>query len=156
MAYFKIHVAVHLFLMRQQQILLLRRFNTGYEDGNYSVIAGHTIGNESVYKAMQREAREEAGILVHWNSLSPVQVMHRKKPIAEKGEERLDYFFTAYAWDGEIRINEPNKCDDLRWFPIDNLPANMVGYVRSAFMYYQQGIPFTLYGWDESNEYEYY
>ena len=38
---FTVPVAVHLFLRDGDRILLLRRFNTGYEDGNYSVIAGH-------------------------------------------------------------------------------------------------------------------
>ena len=43
---FKLIVAVHLFLLRNDEIILLRRFNTGYEDGNYSLIAGHIDGNE--------------------------------------------------------------------------------------------------------------
>ena len=36
---FKLVVAVHLLLIENKKILLLRRFNTGYEDGNYSVVA---------------------------------------------------------------------------------------------------------------------
>ena len=77
---FKAVIAVHLILIKDNQILLLRRFNTGYEDGNYSVVAGHLDGNESVLKAMQREAFEEAGIQISEKDLQIVHVMHRKTP----------------------------------------------------------------------------
>lgn len=52
MANYRIHVAVHLLLIRDNKILLLRRYNTGYEDGNYSVVAGHMTENENVFQAM--------------------------------------------------------------------------------------------------------
>ena len=60
---FKLIPEAHIFLTNNNnEILLLRRFNTGYEDGNYSVIAGHIDGNEEVKAAAIREAKEEVGI----------------------------------------------------------------------------------------------
>ena len=136
-------VAVHLFLLRDNEILLLRRFNTGYEDGNYSVIAGHIDGGEDVYTAMIREAKEEAGIDIRLENLEAVQVMHRKKAV----EERIDYFFKCDKWDGVLEITEPDKCDELRWVEINNLPDNIVDYIREAINKFNSNIKFTIYGW---------
>ena len=46
---FKVITAVHLILIENNKILLQRRYNTGYEDGNYSVVAGHVEENENFY-----------------------------------------------------------------------------------------------------------
>jgi 8-oxo-dGTP pyrophosphatase MutT (NUDIX family) len=137
-------VAVHLFLMDENKILLLRRFNTGYEDGNYSVIAGHIDGNETVYSAMIREAYEEAGIVITTDNLRPVQVMHRKKT----NGEYIDYFFVCVKWENPIENKEPDKCDDLTWVEMDSLPVNMVAYVRQALENYKSGLSFAVFGWD--------
>jgi ADP-ribose pyrophosphatase YjhB (NUDIX family) len=135
-------VAVHLFLLRDDEVLLLRRFNTGYEDGNYSVIAGHVDGNETFVDAMIREAKEEANIILL--DLEPIQVMHRKSE-----DERIDYFFVAKKWEGLLKNNEPNKCDALDWFPLESLPSNMVPYVDYALKSYLSKKTFTSYGWEE-------
>jgi 8-oxo-dGTP pyrophosphatase MutT (NUDIX family) len=137
-------VAVHLFLRKDNNILLLRRFNTGYEDGNYSVVAGHIDGGEDVYTAMIREASEEAGITILRENITIVQVMHRKTP----SEERIDYFFECEKWAGDIRNAEPDRCDELFWFDINTLPCNMVGYVRAAIENYKNKTAFTLFGWE--------
>ena len=54
--------ASYLLLVRDTEVLLSRRFNTGYEDGNYSLPAGHVDKGESVADALVREAKEEIGI----------------------------------------------------------------------------------------------
>lgn len=42
---FKIVSTVYLILIRNNEILLLRRYNTGFHDGEYSLPAGHLNGN---------------------------------------------------------------------------------------------------------------
>jgi len=135
--------AVHLFLVRDDKVLLLRRFNTGYGDGNYSVVAGHIDGREDVFSAMIREAREEVGVDISRNDLKAVHCMHRQT----ESDERMDWFFMCDKWNGEVTNMEPDKCDELKWTDIGNLPDNMVDYVREAVNMYKEGIKFSVYGW---------
>ena len=141
--YFKFISAVHLFLIKDGKVLLLRRFNTGYEDGKYSVPAGHIDGKEKATSAMIREAREEAGIDLSEEQLRMVHVMHRKSD-----EERIDFFFEATAWKGQPKIMEPTKCDDLNWVSVDQLPNNVIPYVRTGIENYRKNISFSEFGWN--------
>ncbi|MSU75003.1 MAG: NUDIX domain-containing protein [Candidatus Magasanikbacteria bacterium] len=140
---FKLIPAVHLFLIKSNKILLLRRFNTGYEDGNYSVPAGHLDGDESVITAVVRETKEETGITIDPKNIRVVHVMHRIK----FDGERIDFFLTANSWSGEPSIQEPNKCDELKWFPLSNLPMNVIPYVHSALENFQAGVAYSEFGW---------
>lgn len=134
--------SAYLFLIKDNQILLQRRFNTGFEDGNYGVPAGHLDGEETARGGCAREIREEIGITIKPKDLTVVHVMHRK---AAK-DERIDFFMMATEYEGEIINNEPDKCDDLRWCDLDVLPDNMVNYVRVAIAQYRQGILYSEYG----------
>ncbi|MBA4493377.1 NUDIX domain-containing protein [Paenactinomyces guangxiensis] len=135
-------VTIHLFFIQDDSILLLRRYNTGYEDGNYSVVAGHLDGGETVKQAAVREAKEEAGVQLKEEDVEMVGVMHRKA-----GDERVDFFAVVRNWEGEIQNLEPHKCDDLRFFPFNELPANMIPYILRAVNNYKEGRWFDSYGW---------
>jgi 8-oxo-dGTP diphosphatase len=138
----KFPVTVHLFFLRMEQVLLLRRFNTGYEDGNYSVPAGHLDGGESVRMAAVREAREELALRIEPDALEFVGVMHRKS-----NDERIDFFFIVRGWQGEPQNAEPDKCDQLLWAEMDALPKNTIPYVRRALESLKQGEKFMEFGW---------
>ncbi|KIL37843.1 NUDIX hydrolase [Gordoniibacillus kamchatkensis] len=140
---FTVPLAVHVFLRRGGDVLLLRRYNTGYEDGSYSVIAGHLDGGEEVAAAAVREAKEEAGIDIRREDVQIVGIMHRRA-----NDERVDFFVEVREWMGEPVNMEPHKCDELAWHPLDKLPGNVIPYVRRALDNAAAGRMFDSYGWE--------
>lgn len=134
---------VHVFLIRGNELLLLKRFNTGHEDGDYGVPAGRLEGGEEVKSAAIREVKEECDIDINPDDLRIVGVMHIKS-IAE----RVDFFFVTEQWSGEIRNVEPHKCTDLSWFAMDKLPLNFIPFVKQALENYKSGIWFSSHGWN--------
>jgi 8-oxo-dGTP pyrophosphatase MutT (NUDIX family) len=136
--------ATHLLLYQDDALLMIRRHNTGYKDGNYSVIAGHIDPGEPARHAMRREAEEEAGIDVHVDDLEFVHTMHRHKA---DGTTKLDLFFRCTTWTGTPTNAEPHKCDHMDWFHPGELPANTVPYIRTAISAIADGSTFSEFGW---------
>lgn len=142
--YFKLIPAVYLVLRRDDNILLLRRANTGYQDGNYSIVAGHLDGDEVATEGLIREAKEEAGITVEPQNIKLVHTAHRLSR-NQPGNERLDLFFEVRDWQGDVANMEPHKCDDLSWYPIDALPQNMIPFVRRVLTDISEGVYYSEY-----------
>jgi len=135
---FSFLVAVHAFFIKDEQILLLKRANTGYMDGHFSVPAGHVDGGESIWKAMQREIKEEVDVEVK-KTHQPIHVMHR----VSGSEERIDYFFLIKDWQGVTKIGEIEKSSELKWFKLWQLPADIIPYIKFALQKVQEGVLFS-------------
>lgn len=109
----------------RRQVLLQLREGTGFMDGHWAAAAaGHVERGESVFEAAVREAAEELG--VSDLRLTPLCAMQRTRRTGDPVDERVDYFLTATSWSGEPRILEADKCADLRWFDLDDLPTPVV------------------------------
>jgi len=132
---FKLIASVYALFIKDGKILLLRRFQTGYEDGKYGLVAGHVDGKETMRNAMAREALEEAGVKIDTEDIDLALTMHRSCD----DHERIDLFFFIKKWQGEINNMEPAKCDDLSWFPVNQLPDNTIPYIRYAIECYLKG-----------------
>jgi 8-oxo-dGTP diphosphatase len=136
-------VAVHIFFVRGESVLLLRRCHTGYEDGKLSVVAGHVEPGETVTQAACRESREEVGLDLPPERLHVVGVMHRKS-----GDERIDFFLACrLETEEEPRNAEAHKCSELIWAVVGHLPGDTIPYVRAALENYRSGRWFQEFGW---------
>lgn len=141
---YKIIATSHVFITNKKgQILLQKRYNTGYQDGKYSLVGGHLEENETIKQAAVREAAEEIGVVFTEDELSFRQVLHRRKE-NEADHDRLDFFFQSF-YDGELQILEQHKSNGLEWFDPACLPGNIVPYIKDFIL--KNGVAYNEFGW---------
>jgi 8-oxo-dGTP diphosphatase len=134
--------AILLLINEKSEVLLLRRKGASFGDGLYSLPGGKIESGETALEAAQREAREEIGLTV--DQLKLVHVVDRQ------GTETEFYVFVfkPQLWQGVPFNSEPDKHDDMRWFPLDKLPEKLIPAHRQAIELSQDGIAYSQHGWD--------
>jgi 8-oxo-dGTP diphosphatase len=137
------NTASYLILEKDDQVLLMKRKNTGFKDGKYSLVAGHVDKGENFRRAMVREAEEEVGIEIDREDLETTSIMHRQS----EGTVYVDVFFKVSKWNGEPTNEEPEKCSELRWVEKDDLPENTIGYVAKVIDEMDDGLEYQEVGW---------
>lgn len=136
-------VVVNIILLKDEKVLLSRRFNTGYHDGDFELPSGHMDGNETVRAAAAREAKEELGVTINVDDLEVSHVMHR----FGENYERIEFFLTAESWEGEPDVMEPHECDEMKWFPVNELPVNMIPKSKYGLEQSLAGVIFSEFDW---------
>ncbi|MCV6599646.1 MAG: NUDIX domain-containing protein [Alphaproteobacteria bacterium] len=124
---FKCPMAAHLFLKKDDKILFQLRSAKSY-NGFWGVVAGHLDGKETASQACIREAKEEIGIDINKEDLKLATICHSYV----NNVEYLQFFFYCEQWNGEIKNMELDKCSDLQWLDLNNLPNNTVPYILKA------------------------
>lgn len=140
---YQLSVAVFVVLRRDDEICLIRRANTGWMDGFYSLPAGGLENGETLLSAAAREANEETGVTINTEQLKLAHSMHVKT------EDRswMGHFFLCSDWQGEPYVAEADKHSELLWVNIRQLPENTVPYVKQAISAIINGEIYSEYGW---------
>jgi 8-oxo-dGTP diphosphatase len=130
----RVVVDVILLLMRNGRILLRERVNTGYGDGAYEPPTGQLADQETIAETAIRVASAEAGVAIRAENVSLAHVMHDVS-----GSGRIGFYLAVSGWEGEY------ISPDARWFPVGNLPTNMLDRPRVALRNYAEGMRFSTY-----------
>lgn len=141
---FKIIPCVYVLLKNaKNEYLLGLRQNTGYADGLWALPAGHLDGQETARQGLKREAKEELDIDVAVDDMDVALVMHR----INSSRECVDFFIEVKKWSGELKNNELDFCQSLKFFALDQLPETLIPYERFAFEALRQGKTYCEFGW---------
>jgi ADP-ribose pyrophosphatase YjhB (NUDIX family) len=120
-----IKTGVGVLILQNNNILLGHRvknsIDTGgiYEPDSWTCPGGKQEYEETVLETAIREAKEETNL-----DIKEVQVF------TANDEFQSDRHFVTIgvissSYEGELKIMEPNKIDEWKWFSLDNLPSNI-------------------------------
>lgn len=134
------HITVGLVLIKDNKALMIKRQNTGYMDGMYAFVAGHVEAGESFKEAIVREAKEEIGITIKEEDLEYVCAIRRGT-----NSEYINMYLTCSDYEGVEENKEADKCEEIKWIDIDNLPENVIENDRRAIYNLNNDISFEEY-----------
>lgn len=147
---FKVKVGVLLFLVEDGKILLLRRFQTGVEDGQYVVPMGGLKEGETPIQALIREGEEEANIILSEGDIKLCHTMYRLHTQPDGYQfYQMDLFFECHHFEGVVKNMEPHKCDDLRFFDLKSLPDKISPFIVHALECFKKNQIFSEFGFKD-------
>ena len=142
--HFQLIVDVHLLLVSNGDLLLGRRANTGYGDGAFEPPSGRLAERETLAEAAVRVAAAQMGVALDPARVSLAHVLHDVS-----GAGRMAFFLAADGWTGEARpipsVDGTRSYSDFGWYPLTDLPANMIDRARVAVRNYAAGARFSTY-----------
>ncbi|GAB3258379.1 NUDIX domain-containing protein [Kineosporia babensis] len=133
-------------------ILLTKRSGRAPASGMWALPSGGVEEGEDVVATVQRELREELGLLVARDDITCVAVVHARPPL---GPARVGFGFLVRRWSGHPQIMEPHLCSELRWVGPEEVAAlaataPVMSYTQEIVRLWVQGESFSTIGWSEA------
>ncbi len=122
-----------------------KRQNTGFADGMWDFSAsGHVEKDEPMTKTVCREAKEEVNVDIIPEDIEFMGLLHS----FGDGEPRFLGCFRVNNYSGEIKIGEPEKVAELKWFNENDLPENIIDSRKKALERFKKdGVFYQEFGW---------
>ncbi|MBR9691448.1 NUDIX domain-containing protein [Candidatus Woesearchaeota archaeon] len=111
-------VGVGVFVIKDGEFLLGKRKNA-HGEGSWCLPGGHLEFNEELEGCSKREVMEEAGVAIKNIRFGAIT----NDMFKDEEKHYITIFMLSDYHDGEVRIMEPHKCEEWRWFTLEDLPS---------------------------------
>jgi 8-oxo-dGTP diphosphatase len=119
-------VGVAVIVIKNGKVLLGKRKGS-HGSGSWAFPGGHLEMNESIEACAGREVFEEAGI-----SISNIRYAAFTNDIfKDEKKHYVTLFVLAEYGGGDLRVNEPDKCEKWDWFIWGKFPENLFLSLRN-------------------------
>lgn len=116
-------VGAGIVIIKDGKTLLAKR-KGAHSAGTWGTMGGHVEFGETPIEAVKREAMEELGVVV--GNIQFATCMN----LIQDGKHYVDVSFTAEIISGEPTIQEPDRIEEIGWYPLDQLPSPLFEPVR--------------------------
>lgn len=141
---YNLSIAVFVLLLKGDELCMLRRSNTGWMDGCFSLPAGGLEKGETLSTAAARELKEETGVDAIPSELALAHTMH----VWTENRSWIGHYFICREWRGVPFLAEPDKHAEVSWKNMSDLPEETILYVRQAIEAINADESYSEYGWD--------
>jgi 8-oxo-dGTP diphosphatase len=124
-----IKIGCEILVIKGDKLLLGKRKNA-YGMGSWGLPGGHLEFGEKLVDAAKRELEEETG--VREENLTLVSVVDDPR----EDQHYLHIVFRTNNFAGQVRLMEPEKCEEWRFFNVNKLPENIfIGHEKILEMF---------------------
>lgn len=140
-------IAVYMVGFREDSVLLGKRKNVSHMNGYWSLVAGHVYEREPASQAIIREVYEECALILNLDDLQMVGVMHHNSPPFDY----VNFIYKVDLSEKKIKNNEKYKCDELKFFSINQLPNPMEDYIQQIIhsSFISKSLWISEFGWEK-------
>jgi 8-oxo-dGTP diphosphatase len=122
----KVGVGVYIADGKGNMLMTLR--TSPHEQGKWCPPGGHLEMGESFLQCCKNEVKEEVGL-----DIEGVEMLGVVNNIFSPEKHYVNLDFVATGVSGTPVIGEPEKCAELGWYPIDNLPQPLMMTCENLF-----------------------
>lgn len=140
----RIAVDVAIFNDKGEVLLGKRLARAGF--GSWGFVGGHLKTGEKIMDGAKREINEELGKDVQIEPINEILAV-RENSLEPNFIHHVTIVIKGKYMGGDIRINEPERCEEWRWFSLDNLPSELFSGIQESLENFKQQKVIVVSDW---------